>query len=44
MGSNFHFVIYPINQNNEFNFISILKRKLNKEELSDNDYFKIINF
>ncbi len=40
MGSNFHFVIYPINQNNEFNFISILKRKLNKEELSDNDYFK----
>ena len=40
MGSNFHFVIYPINQNNEFNFISILKRKLNKEELSDNDFFK----
>ena len=40
LGPKFHFVIYPINQNNEFNFISILKRKLNKEELSDNDFFK----
>ncbi len=27
-GSNFHFVIYPVSQNNEFNFISVIKKEL----------------
>ena len=26
MGSNFHYVIYPVNQNNEYNFVAILKK------------------
>ena len=28
MGSNFHFVIYPVNQNKEYNFISIIRKNL----------------
>ena len=28
LGSNFHFVIYPVNQKKEFNFISIIKKQL----------------
>ncbi len=40
LGPNFHFVIYPINQNNEFNFISIIKRKIYEKNLKDKDYFK----
>jgi len=44
MGSNFHYVIYPVNQNNEYNFVAILKKKLSEEEannekLFENDYF-----
>ena len=27
LGPNFHFVIYPINQNKEFNFIAIIRKK-----------------
>ncbi len=37
LGSNFHFVIYPINQNKEFNFISIIKKKLSDKELLKKD-------
>ena len=33
-------MIYPINQNNEFNFISIIKRKIYEKNLKDKDYFK----
>jgi len=40
LGSNFHFVIYPVNQNNEFNFISIIRKGLGKEQLSDKNYFQ----
>ena len=39
LGPNFHFVIYPINQNKEFNFISIIRKKLIQEEISNNDLF-----
>tara|TARA_A100001011_G_C14261551_1_gene822647 strand:+ start:100 stop:1233 length:1134 start_codon:yes stop_codon:yes gene_type:complete len=39
-GPNFHFVIYPINQNKEFNFISIIKKKLTKNEILNQDFFK----
>ena len=28
MGSNCHYVIYPVNQNNEYNFVAIIKKKI----------------
>ena len=34
MGSNFHYVTYPINQNNEYNFVAILKKKLTTSDLN----------
>ena len=40
LGSNFHFVIYPTNQNKEFNFISIIRKKLIQEEISNRNLFK----
>ena len=40
MGSNYHYVIYPVNQNNEYNFVLIIKKKLSKEELNNYDLFK----
>ena len=44
LGSNFHFVIYPINQKNEFNFISIIRKELIEEEISDRNLFKDNSF
>ena len=44
LGSNFHFVIYPINQNNEFNFISIVRKKLVESEITNRSLFKDKNF
>ena len=44
MGSNFHFVIYPINQNKEYNFISILRKNLSKDQLSDEKLFENSDF
>ena len=44
LGSNFHFVIYPVNQNQEFNFISIIRKKLSKEQISDYNLFKSDDF
>ena len=40
LGPNFHFVIYPINQNKEFNFISIIRKELLQEEISNRNLFK----
>ena len=41
MGSNFHYVIYPINNNDEtFNFIGVLKYKLTANEVDNYDLFK----
>ena len=41
LGPNFHFVIYPVNQNNEFNFISIIKKKLmDKKFYTDKDFIE----
>ena len=46
LGSNFHFVIYPINQNKEFNFIAIIRKQfiqsklINKDLLNDNTFKK----
>ena len=39
LGSNFHFVIYSLNQNNEFNFVSIIRKKLTKDEILDQSLF-----
>ena len=39
LGSNFHFVIYPINQNKEFNFISIIRKELIENEISNRNLF-----
>ena len=44
LGSNFHFVIYPLNQNKEFNFISVIRKKLSKEQILDENLFKSSEF
>ena len=44
MGSNFHYVIYPVNQNNEYNFVAILKKKLNENDLNNHKLFNSENF
>ena len=44
MGSNCHYVIYPLNQNNEYNFVAIIKRKLNDKDLRENDLFNSPDF
>ncbi len=44
LGQNFHFVIYPINQNKEFNFISIIRKELIQEEISNRYLFKDNSF
>ena len=44
MGSNFHFVIYPVNQNKEYNFISIIRKNLSKHQLSDKKLFENDDF
>ena len=44
MGSNFHYVIYPVNQNNEYNFVAILKKKLNEEEINNEKLFETNDF
>ena len=44
LGSNFHFVIYPVNQNKEFNFISIIRKNLKKEQIADKNYFQNYDF
>jgi len=44
LGSNFHFVIYPVNQIREFNFISIIRKNLKKEQISDMSYFQNYDF
>ena len=42
-GSNFHFVIYPVNQKNEFNFILIIKKKLfDKKIYTDKNFLQSI--
>ena len=44
LGSNFHFVIYPINQNNDFNFISIIRKELVEKEISSINLFEDKSF
>ena len=44
LGPNFHFVIYPVNQNKEFNFISIIRKKLNNNQIFDRNLFESREF
>ena len=40
LGPNFHFVVYPVNQNKEFNFISVIRKRLTKDEIFSRSLFK----
>ena len=44
LGPNLHFVIYPLNKVDDFNFIGILKKRLNKDDLNNQALFKDKNF
>jgi len=44
LGSNLHSVLYPIDNRGQFNFISILKKKLSASELSDYSLFEKSDF
>jgi len=44
MGSNFHYVIYPVNQNNEYNFVGILQKKLTEPELNNEQFLQSEDF
>ena len=35
LGSNLHTIVYPVNQDVQFNFISIFRKNLNSQELAD---------
>jgi salicylate hydroxylase len=44
LGSNLHSVIYPVNKNSQFNFVSILRKDLNDQELSNYSLFNSRDF
>jgi len=44
MGSNYHFVIYPVNQNKDYNFVSIIRKNLSKEQILDEKLFENKDF
>ena len=44
LGSDLHSVLYQINSKGQFNFISILRKKLNAKELSDYSLFESKDF
>jgi len=44
LGSNLHSVLYPIDNRGQFNFISILRKKLSNSQLSDYSLFKKSDF
>ena len=44
LGPDFHFVIYPINQNNEFNFISIIRKNLIETDTTEGNELNKITF
>jgi len=39
LGSNLHTVVYPVNKNGLFNFVTILRKSLNSQELADYSLF-----
>ncbi len=44
LGSNFHYVIYPVSPNGDLNFIAVMKFKLSRNEQKDFSLFKNDNF
>ena len=44
LGSNLHSVVYPVNKNGHFNFITILRKSLKSKELSDYNLFNSKEF
>ena len=44
LGANIHTVSYPIDNGNQFNFVSILRKKLTLKELSDYSFFENKDF
>ena len=44
LGSNLHSVIYPVDKNNQFNFVTILRKSLNDQELSNYNLFTNSDF
>ena len=44
LGSNLHSVLYPVNQNGQFNFVTILKKSLKRQELEDRSLFNSKEF
>ena len=44
LGSNFHYVIYPVSLNGDLNFIAVMKYKLSEDEQKDFSLFKDDNF
>ena len=44
LGSNLHSVVYPVNQSDQFNFVTILRKNLNSKELNDYSLFSSEEF
>ena len=44
LGSNFHYVIYPVSPDGDLNFIAVMKYKLSEDEQKDFSMFKDDNF
>ena len=44
LGSNLHSVVYPVNNNGQFNFVSILRKSLNSQELANYNLFDSTDF
>lgn len=44
LGANFHYVIYPTSENEDLNFIGILRKNLNKDRLKDYQQFNSSDF
>ena len=44
LGSNLHSVIYPIDKNDQFNFVSIFRKDFNDQELSNYNLFNSSDF
>jgi len=44
LGSNLHSVVYPVNKNGQFNFVSILRKNLDRQELANYSLFDSKDF
>ena len=44
LGSNFHYVIYPVSRDGDLNFIAVMKYKLSEDVQKDFSLFKDDNF